>query len=99
AGKSLSRLTACLSRATQPVADLLKREVGLHRQQIEQPLLIRLERRLYPVPGFAATLPVLSLRSSQGAAVEGARWRIRATSRRLSPSSTIKTARSRKSFK
>src|SRR5215831_15617952 len=31
--------------ATQPVADLLKRQVGLSRHKIEQPLRVRLERR------------------------------------------------------
>ena len=54
--------------------------------------------RLCPVPGFAATLPVLVHRSSQRTVVEGARLSTRAASRRLSPSSTIETARSRKSF-
>src|SRR5262245_2857426 len=41
--------------ATQSVADLLQRQIGLLRHQIEQPLLVSLERRA-AVPG-AGLLP------------------------------------------
>src|SRR5450432_1568116 len=54
--------------------------------------------RLWPVPGFAATLPVLVHRSSQRIAVEAPISNRRAVSRLLSPASTIPTTRARRSF-
>jgi hypothetical protein len=59
-------------------------------------MLVLLERQ-WPVPGFAATLPVVCQRSIQRIVVEAARSRRRATSRRLSPPSTKATARALKS--
>src|SRR4029079_9963660 len=54
--------------------------------------------RLWPVPGLASTLPVVVQRSIQRIAVEAPTLSKRAASRALSPSSTIETTRSRRSF-
>src|ERR1700685_4234801 len=54
--------------------------------------------RLWPVPGFAATLPVFVQRSNQRIAVETPISSRRAVSRLLSPASTIPTTRARRSF-
>src|SRR6202007_816512 len=54
--------------------------------------------RLWPVPGNAATLPVVVQRSIQRIAVEAPRPSPRAASRLLSPSSTSATARALRSF-
>src|SRR6185312_4823721 len=54
--------------------------------------------RLWPVPGNAATLPVVVQRSIQRIAVEAPRPSTRAASRLLSPSSTSATARALRSF-
>ena len=54
--------------------------------------------RLWPVPGLASTLPVVVQRSIHRIAVEAPTLRRRAASRALSPSSTIETTRSRRSF-
>jgi hypothetical protein len=49
-----------------------------------------------PVPGFASTLPDIVQRSVQRIAVEAPILSTRATSRALSPSSAIETARTRR---
>src|SRR5215510_9800703 len=44
--------------AAKPVADLLERQIGLLRHEIEQPLLVRLERRTtVPSAGFRRDAP------------------------------------------
>src|SRR5262247_825264 len=76
--------------AAKSVANLLQRQIGLLRYQIEQPLLVCVERR--------ATVPGAGFRrdaACSGPPIEpthrrrGARLSTRAASRRLSPSSTI----------
>jgi len=85
--------------AAKPVANLLKRQIGLIGHEIEQPLLVRLERRATVASaGFRRNTTRSEPAIEPTHRRREARLSRRATSRRLSPSSTIATARSRKSF-
>src|ERR1700730_13243515 len=78
----------------KPRANLIERQIGLRRNEIEQPLAMLLKRR----PGLASRLPGVVRRSSQRIAVEALTSSKRPASRALSPLSTIETARTRISF-
>src|SRR5262249_60389807 len=85
--------------STKSFADFLQRQIGLLGNEMEQQFSCALSGdRLWPVQGLSSTLPVVVHRLSQRTAVEAATLSRRATSRRLSPSSTNATARARKSF-
>src|SRR5215471_15566925 len=85
--------------STKSFADFLQRQIGLLGNEMEQQSSCALSGdRLWPVQGLSSTLPVVVHRLSQRTAVEAATLSRRATSRRLSPSSTNATARARKSF-
>src|SRR5580704_2999279 len=88
-----------LLRATEPQADVIKRQVRLRGDKIEQPLLMLVQRRAAMAgAGLGLDAAGRRPRSIRRIAVEAPTLSRRAPSRALSPSSTIETTRTRRSF-